>query len=240
MREGQSKGSRSGRWRFAVTLETPDRQFVFLCDQEQDQREWIEAFKLVISQPMLPQHYNSKKTIHCSPCDYCKTGQWQEIIPLSSWNKFFIFYYRQCVFICYFSWGKHEKDEKMNGVKTGGKESTIYRKKWQCVRLAACFREPTSGRVEASHNRWSMNSSMESCLSENEERLNELRLKRLNELKSCQCGPALVIIANHHYPGHLANQWQDCLLWDGNWWHCRGHWECNIYFLLTNVYKHCV
>lgn len=68
VREGQSKGNRSGRWRFGVTLETPDRQFVFLCDQEQDQREWIEAFKLVISQPMLPQHYNSKKTIHCSPC----------------------------------------------------------------------------------------------------------------------------------------------------------------------------
>ncbi|XP_071246432.1 arf-GAP with dual PH domain-containing protein 2-like [Salvelinus alpinus] len=60
VREGQPKGSRSGRWRFGVTLETPDRQFVFLCDQEQDQREWIEAFKLVIAQPMLPQHYNTE------------------------------------------------------------------------------------------------------------------------------------------------------------------------------------
>ncbi|XP_021423599.2 arf-GAP with dual PH domain-containing protein 2 isoform X1 [Oncorhynchus mykiss] len=60
VREVQPKGNRSGRWRFGVTLETPDRQFVFLCDQEQDQREWIEAFKLVISQPMLPQHYNTE------------------------------------------------------------------------------------------------------------------------------------------------------------------------------------
>lgn len=119
--------------------------------------------------------------------------------------------------------GKHHLQEEMAMCEAGCLFQRAYQ--WQ---------------AEASHKRWSVNSSMESCLSENDERLNELRLKRLNELKSCQCGPALVIIANHHYPGHLANQWQDCLLWDGNWWHCRGHWECNIYFLLTNVYKHCV
>ncbi|KAJ8001924.1 hypothetical protein DPEC_G00174460 [Dallia pectoralis] len=60
VKESQPKQARGGRWKFGVVLDTPDRQFVFLCDQEQDQREWIEAFKEVIAQPMLLQHYNTE------------------------------------------------------------------------------------------------------------------------------------------------------------------------------------
>ncbi|XP_019905223.1 arf-GAP with dual PH domain-containing protein 2 isoform X1 [Esox lucius] len=60
VRECQPKQARGGRWKFGVTLDTPGRQFVFLCDQEEDQREWIEALKEVMAQPMLLQHYNTE------------------------------------------------------------------------------------------------------------------------------------------------------------------------------------
>lgn len=31
-----------------------------MCEQEQEQIEWLEAFKKVISQPMTPEDYASK------------------------------------------------------------------------------------------------------------------------------------------------------------------------------------
>lgn len=31
-----------------------------MCEQEQEQREWLEAFRKVISQPMTPEDYASK------------------------------------------------------------------------------------------------------------------------------------------------------------------------------------
>ncbi|XP_056136058.1 arf-GAP with dual PH domain-containing protein 1-like isoform X2 [Lampris incognitus] len=55
--DGSPSGTRGGRGHFGITLQTPGRQFVFMCEQEQDQKEWLEAFKQVISQPMTPQDY---------------------------------------------------------------------------------------------------------------------------------------------------------------------------------------
>lgn len=39
---------------------TPDRKFLFACETESDQQEWITAFQKVISRPMLPQEYAGK------------------------------------------------------------------------------------------------------------------------------------------------------------------------------------
>ncbi|XP_076026440.1 arf-GAP with dual PH domain-containing protein 2-like [Genypterus blacodes] len=58
--EGPTKSSRGGRWHCGLTLQTPGRQFVFMCDQEQEQREWMEAFKQIIAQPMTPEDYTNE------------------------------------------------------------------------------------------------------------------------------------------------------------------------------------
>uniref|UniRef100_A0A8C1DQN8 ArfGAP with dual PH domains 2 n=2 Tax=Cyprinus carpio TaxID=7962 RepID=A0A8C1DQN8_CYPCA len=60
VRECVPKGTRGNKWKCGVIVETPDRQFVFMCEQERDQREWVEALKTIISKPMMPQDYTSK------------------------------------------------------------------------------------------------------------------------------------------------------------------------------------
>ncbi|CAL8328816.1 unnamed protein product [Lota lota] len=55
---GQSPaGRRQGKWNWGITMTTPGRQFIFMCEQEQDQREWLEAIREVISTPMSLQDY---------------------------------------------------------------------------------------------------------------------------------------------------------------------------------------
>uniref|UniRef100_A0A8C2WV84 ArfGAP with dual PH domains 2 n=1 Tax=Cyclopterus lumpus TaxID=8103 RepID=A0A8C2WV84_CYCLU len=58
--ESSGRSTRGGRWHCGVTLHTPDREFVFMCEQEQEQKEWLEAFRKVISQPMTSEDYASK------------------------------------------------------------------------------------------------------------------------------------------------------------------------------------
>ncbi|CAJ1053583.1 arf-GAP with dual PH domain-containing protein 2-like isoform X1 [Xyrichtys novacula] len=55
--ENSCRSSKRSRWNCGITLHTPGRQFVFMCEQEQEQREWLEAFTKVISQPMTPEDY---------------------------------------------------------------------------------------------------------------------------------------------------------------------------------------
>lgn len=57
--ESSGRSARGGRWHCGITLQTPSRQFVFMCEQDQEQREWIEALRKVISQPMTPEDYAS-------------------------------------------------------------------------------------------------------------------------------------------------------------------------------------
>ncbi|XP_077461344.1 arf-GAP with dual PH domain-containing protein 2-like [Stigmatopora argus] len=54
---GGRRCSQGGRWHRVITLQTPGRQFVFTCEQEQVQQEWLEAFSKVIGQPMTPEDY---------------------------------------------------------------------------------------------------------------------------------------------------------------------------------------
>ncbi|XP_034045715.1 arf-GAP with dual PH domain-containing protein 1-like [Thalassophryne amazonica] len=44
-------------WPFGITIVTPDRKFLFACETQEDQENWIAAFQTVINQPMLPQDY---------------------------------------------------------------------------------------------------------------------------------------------------------------------------------------
>lgn len=67
VRESVPKGTLRNKWRCGVVLQTPDRQFVFMCEREQDQREWIKAFREVMALPMLPQHYACKRRNHSTP-----------------------------------------------------------------------------------------------------------------------------------------------------------------------------
>uniref|UniRef100_A0A668AXH3 ArfGAP with dual PH domains 2 n=1 Tax=Myripristis murdjan TaxID=586833 RepID=A0A668AXH3_9TELE len=57
VREGPCRSMRGSRWRCGITLQTPGRQFVFMCEQEQEQKEWLEAFRQIIAQPMTRQDY---------------------------------------------------------------------------------------------------------------------------------------------------------------------------------------
>ncbi|XP_029019067.1 arf-GAP with dual PH domain-containing protein 2 [Betta splendens] len=61
--ETTSKSSRSGRWHRGIALQTPTRQFVFMCEQEQEQAEWLEAFRAIISQPMTPEDYANEANL---------------------------------------------------------------------------------------------------------------------------------------------------------------------------------
>lgn len=58
--EGRGRSTRGGRWNCGITLKTPEREFVFMCEQEQEQKDWLEALRKVITQPMTPEDYASK------------------------------------------------------------------------------------------------------------------------------------------------------------------------------------
>lgn len=61
--ESSGRSTRGGRWHFSITLQTPDRPYVFMCEHEQEQREWLEAFRKVISQPMTPEDYTNEANL---------------------------------------------------------------------------------------------------------------------------------------------------------------------------------
>ncbi|KAL2101254.1 hypothetical protein ACEWY4_003015 [Coilia grayii] len=67
--ESSAVGARSNKWKYGLAVDTPDRKFLFMCEQEREQREWLEALRKVISTPMQPHHYTSKRSpIAISPC----------------------------------------------------------------------------------------------------------------------------------------------------------------------------
>lgn len=57
VKECVPKHARGNKWTCGVSVETPERQFVFMCEQEREQREWLEALRKVMSRPMAPQDY---------------------------------------------------------------------------------------------------------------------------------------------------------------------------------------
>nr|XP_060632994.1 arf-GAP with dual PH domain-containing protein 1-like [Anolis sagrei ordinatus] len=56
--EGLPAGTQgSFTWQHGITIITPDREYLFTCETERDQQEWMTAFWHVIKQPMTPQEY---------------------------------------------------------------------------------------------------------------------------------------------------------------------------------------
>lgn len=47
-------------WHYGLTIVTPDREYLFTCETETDQLDWITAFTSIINQAMTPQEYASK------------------------------------------------------------------------------------------------------------------------------------------------------------------------------------
>ncbi|KAL4647802.1 arf-GAP with dual PH domain-containing protein 1-like, partial [Arapaima gigas] len=48
----------NGVWQQGITIETPDRSFLFTCESETEQQDWLSHFSTVINTPMSPQEYS--------------------------------------------------------------------------------------------------------------------------------------------------------------------------------------
>uniref|UniRef100_A0A8C9W5J3 ArfGAP with dual PH domains 1 n=1 Tax=Scleropages formosus TaxID=113540 RepID=A0A8C9W5J3_SCLFO len=59
---GLPPSTQGNRWPFGITIVTPDRKFLFACETEAEQKDWIAAFQRVINRPMLPQEYAGTQT----------------------------------------------------------------------------------------------------------------------------------------------------------------------------------
>ncbi|XP_008327907.1 arf-GAP with dual PH domain-containing protein 2 [Cynoglossus semilaevis] len=57
------KHTRGNKWKCGILMGTPERQFVFMCEQERERREWLQALKEVLSRPMAPQDYGVEANI---------------------------------------------------------------------------------------------------------------------------------------------------------------------------------
>ncbi|XP_029015961.1 arf-GAP with dual PH domain-containing protein 2 isoform X2 [Betta splendens] len=58
------KRTRGNKWNWGVAVETPDRQFIFMCENEREQKEWVDALKQVLSKIMSPQDYAKANAKH--------------------------------------------------------------------------------------------------------------------------------------------------------------------------------
>ncbi|KAK7918745.1 hypothetical protein WMY93_010029 [Mugilogobius chulae] len=54
-------------WNHGITIVTPERKFLFACETEAEQRDWIAAFQRVINRPMRPQEYAGHPDPDLSP-----------------------------------------------------------------------------------------------------------------------------------------------------------------------------
>ncbi|KAG7258318.1 hypothetical protein CRUP_022921 [Coryphaenoides rupestris] len=44
-------------WPFVITVVTPDRTYLFACETQEEQRDWLAAFHRAVRRPILPQEY---------------------------------------------------------------------------------------------------------------------------------------------------------------------------------------
>ncbi|XP_029914965.1 arf-GAP with dual PH domain-containing protein 2 [Myripristis murdjan] len=63
VKECVPKNARGNKWKCGVLVETPERQFVFMCEQEREQKEWLDALRQVLFRPMAPQDYTTEANI---------------------------------------------------------------------------------------------------------------------------------------------------------------------------------
>lgn len=50
--EGLPNGIKGSRWEAGITIKTPQREFIFTCENSREQNEWLQALREVICRPM--------------------------------------------------------------------------------------------------------------------------------------------------------------------------------------------
>ncbi|KAM8947606.1 arf-GAP with dual PH domain-containing protein 2 [Pelodytes ibericus] len=58
--EGLPKGTKRSKWDAGIIIKTPDRDFIFTCENTNDQKEWLEALNEIISRPMTMEDCNEE------------------------------------------------------------------------------------------------------------------------------------------------------------------------------------
>ncbi|XP_071988002.1 arf-GAP with dual PH domain-containing protein 2-like [Engystomops pustulosus] len=53
--EGFPNGLRGNRWEAGITIRTPQREYVFTCENIKEQKEWLQALRDVIARPISTQ-----------------------------------------------------------------------------------------------------------------------------------------------------------------------------------------
>lgn len=61
VKECVPKHTRGNKWKCGIMVQTPERQFVFMCEQEREQKQWLNVLRKVLSRPMSPQDYSGKR-----------------------------------------------------------------------------------------------------------------------------------------------------------------------------------
>lgn len=54
----------NGSWQYGITIQTPERSFLFTCETDLEQKDWMRHFNDVISTPMSPQEYTGNTSQH--------------------------------------------------------------------------------------------------------------------------------------------------------------------------------
>lgn len=57
VKECVPKVSRGNKWKCGVAMDTPKRQYVFMCEEEKEQKEWLTALRKVLLRRMTPRDY---------------------------------------------------------------------------------------------------------------------------------------------------------------------------------------
>ena len=60
VKECVPKNAWGNKWKCGVAVETPERKFVFMCEKDREQKEWLDALRKVLSKPMSPQDYTGE------------------------------------------------------------------------------------------------------------------------------------------------------------------------------------
>ncbi|XP_072298317.1 arf-GAP with dual PH domain-containing protein 2 [Eucyclogobius newberryi] len=64
VRECVPKFARGNKWKCGMTVDTPERQYVFMCDEEKEQKEWLSALRQVQLRPMAPRDYATEANVN--------------------------------------------------------------------------------------------------------------------------------------------------------------------------------
>ncbi|KAA0725422.1 Arf-GAP with dual PH domain-containing protein 1 [Triplophysa tibetana] len=79
-------------WKYGITIETPERKFLFACETEPEQKDWIAALQRVVNRPMMPQEYAGRFYVRTQfltislTVHNCGSSFQQEIIKLG-WSR---------------------------------------------------------------------------------------------------------------------------------------------------------